>query len=91
MKKSTSSEKSLKKSIISETLRLQKIYDICFARINAVLEEKIRENGSNMKTFLPKDYKNNLNKKSNECRKETTRSTLPQVSSSSRSNARNNG
>jgi len=62
MKKSIKEENTSKQSMISRIMQYQKMYDICFSRINAMLEQQIKETGSNAKTFLPKEFKNKFNK-----------------------------
>lgn len=60
MKKLIKEEKFSKPSIISRLTKHKEFYNIVFDRLNAVIEQQIKETGTNAKTYLPKNLKNKL-------------------------------
>ena len=62
MKKSIGEEKLSNENMISRLSSFQKLYDICFVRLNHLIDTEIQKKGSDMKTHLPTSYKNKFKK-----------------------------
>lgn len=62
MKKLTEGEKPSNESIISKMSRFQKLYDVCFLKLNHLIELEIQKRSNDMKTHFPTSYKNKFKK-----------------------------